>query len=167
MKTDVQNDQNLAQWMMESDVGPLYLVASDLGLQGVFWKKQKSPMISSLKANQPAIRHLAQTLKQLQEYFRGERRDFDLPLDVKGTEFQKKVWQQLAKIPYGQTLSYRDVAQKIKKEKAFRAVGTANGRNPLSIIVPCHRVIAADGTLGGYAGGLKIKTHLLALERQG
>ncbi|MFN7729941.1 MAG: methylated-DNA--[protein]-cysteine S-methyltransferase [Bdellovibrio sp.] len=166
MKTILQMSPSLLQWKMQSPVGPLYLVASESGLQGVFWKKQLATMTHSLQTRDPATQHIVQALKQLQEYFRGDRREFDLQLEVKGTEFQKKVWGQLAKIPYGQTQSYRDVAQKIKQEKAFRAVGTANGRNPLSIIVPCHRVIAADGTLGGYAGGLKIKNHLLALERQ-
>src|SRR5438445_11189765 len=90
---------------------------------------------------------------------------FEVTLDIVGTPFQMQVWEQLRKIPYGVTYSYSDIASKIKNPKAVRAVGTANGRNPLSLIVPCHRVIAADGKLGGYAGGLSIKTQLLELEQ--
>lgn len=104
-------------------------------------------------------------LKQLGEYFEGVREKFDLPFDVQGTPFQMQVWNQLSKIPYGETCSYRDIARKIKNAKAVRAVGTANGRNPLSIIVPCHRVIASNGSLGGYAGGVKLKTKLLSFEK--
>src|SRR4030095_12293191 len=101
----------------------------------------------------------------LKEYFSGVRHDFDLPLDIQGTAFQKRVWEQLRRIPYGKTASYRDIARMIGKKTAYRAVGNANGKNPLCIIVPCHRVIAADGSLGGYSGGLKIKTQLLKLEQ--
>lgn len=155
------------QWMLKTEVGPLYLVASDQGLRAVIWKKRPDPMAESLDSQEPRVQILAKTVLQLREYFAGKRTEFDLPLDVEGTEFQKKVWTQLARIPYGKTVSYRDVARKIKNEKAVRAVGTANGRNPLSIVVPCHRVIAADGTLGGYAGGLPVKTRLLALEKSG
>ncbi len=102
--------------------------------------------------------------RQLREYFAGDRKTFDLPLELVGTDFQKEVWQALLTIPYGQTCSYVDLARKIGRPKASRAVGGANGRNPISIIVPCHRVIAADGTLGGYGGGLAMKARLLAHE---
>jgi methylated-DNA-[protein]-cysteine S-methyltransferase len=104
---------------------------------------------------------------QLEEYLSGKRKDFDLPLDPSGTKFQKRVWEQLAKIPYGETRSYKDIAKALNQESASRAVGSANGQNPLSIIVPCHRVISSDGSLGGYAGGLGIKETLLNLEKKG
>src|SRR5690606_11875125 len=96
-----------------------------------------------------AFRILFKAETQLKEYFQGRRRKFDLPLEMEGSEFQKQVWTELLKIPYGQTCSYRDIARRIRNEKAVRAVGSANGKNPLTIIVPCHRVIAANKTLGG------------------
>ncbi|MDO4260422.1 MAG: methylated-DNA--[protein]-cysteine S-methyltransferase [Actinomycetaceae bacterium] len=111
-----------------------------------------------------AIDLLTATAAQLAEYFAGERRDFQIPLDPIGTDFQCQVWQGLQQIPYGQTWSYADLARHIGNPKAVRAVGAANGRNPISIVVPCHRVIAADGTLGGYGGGLQRKTTLLRIE---
>lgn len=155
------------QWKFDSEIGPLYLVASEKGLQGVFWKKHASAStVKNLDGNGPEIKILESAHAQLLEYFAGKRKAFDLIFDIQGTDFQKKVWAQLAKIPYGETASYSDIAQKIKNAKAVRAVGTANGRNPLSIIVPCHRVIAANGTLGGYAGGLPVKTRLLEIERK-
>jgi methylated-DNA-[protein]-cysteine S-methyltransferase len=104
-------------------------------------------------------------LSQLRAYFAGELREFDLPLAQPGTEFQQKVWRQLQRIDYGRTASYRDVAKQLKKPQAMRAVGSANGKNRIGIIVPCHRVIAADGTLGGYGGGLWRKEWLLNHER--
>lgn len=108
---------------------------------------------------------LDQAEQQLNEYFAGQRRDFDLPLDVIGTAFQKKVWHELNKIKYGETRSYKDIALAIGDKKACRAVGSANGKNPLSIVVPCHRVIAANDTLCGYAGKVE-RARLLDLERQ-
>lgn len=154
------------QWILKTEFRTLYLVASEKGLQGIFWEKQKTPLASSLRARDKVTSILSATVKQLEEYFAGKRRVFDLPLDRKGTAFQEKVWTELSKIPYGTTLSYKDIARKIKNEKAVRAVGTANGKNPLSIVVPCHRVIAADGSLGGFAGGLSTKSKLLELEKQ-
>lgn len=159
-------EQNKKRWTMQTKIGPLSLMASERGLCGIFFGERKDgEELRSLKGEDPASRILLQTVRQLEEYFAGARRDFDLPTDVDGTEFQKRVWSELEKIPYGNTASYSDVARRIRNDKAVRAVGTANGRNPLPIIVPCHRVIAADGTLGGYGGGLKIKTVLLDLER--
>ena len=105
--------------------------------------------------------------RELKEYFSGKRKKFSVPLNAQGTAFQKSVWNQLSKIPYGKTVSYRDIAIKIKNKKAVRAVGTANGKNPFCIIIPCHRVIAADGSLGGYSGGIQFKKKLLALETGG
>lgn len=155
-----------AQWTLESKVGRLYLVASEAGIQGVFWKKQAAvAMASSLRSSAPEIKILAMAVRQLTEYLAGKRQAFELPLDVQGTIFQKQVWKQLSQIPYGKTFSYKDVAGRIKNPKAVRAVGSANGKNPLCIIVPCHRVVAANGTLGGYSGGPAIKTQLLALEK--
>jgi methylated-DNA-[protein]-cysteine S-methyltransferase len=153
------------QFVMKSQVGPIYLVASEKGLRGAFWKRQNAPTVRALDGKNRLHKILRQTVRQLEEYFSGKRRLFELPLDVQGTDFQKSVWTQLSKIPYGETCSYRDIAKRLKNGRAVRAVGTANGRNPLSIIVPCHRVIAADGTLAGYAGGLEIKAKLLAIEK--
>ncbi len=103
---------------------------------------------------------------QLTEYFAGKRKSFDLTLELEGTEFRKKVWAALAEIPYGETRSYKDIADAIGKPKACRAVGGANNKNPISIIIPCHRVIGADGSLVGYGGGLEKKIMLLGLERK-
>lgn len=152
------------QYEMKADIGILYLVASPKGLNGLYRQKQKAPMVRKLNQTKPAERILAKTVKQLDEYFSGERKVFDIPFDLQGTSFQKLVWRQLSNIPFGTTVAYRDIAQKIKNPKAMRAVGSANGKNPICIIIPCHRVIAADGSLGGYSGGLAMKRKLLALE---
>ena len=103
--------------------------------------------------------------RQLLEYLEGKRTEFDLPLDPRGTAFQCRVWTALAAIPYGETSSYADIARRVKRPRALRAVGAANGANPLSLVVPCHRVIASDGHLGGYGGGLPLKARLLAMEQ--
>lgn len=155
------------QWKMDTDFRVLYLVASAKGLQGIYWSKQKEvPVINSLNGveNSDIKSHLRETVKQLEEYFQGQRKVFDLKTHVtKGTEFQRRVWKELLKIPYGERRSYKQLASKLNT-KAYRAVGSANGKNPLSIIVPCHRVIAADGGIGGYAGGISFKKKLLNLE---
>lgn len=154
---------------MKSKICDLYLIASDKGLCAVEWNKQNIPMTKFLtdsgSQKNMQIQILKKTTTQLEQYFKGTRKKFELPVDIIGTDFQIQVWQALAQIPFGQTVSYSDIAKKIKNPKAVRAVGSANGKNPLAIIVPCHRVISADGTLGGYAGGLKIKKALLALEK--
>lgn len=103
--------------------------------------------------------------KQLKEYFEGKRRKFDIPLKLEGTEFQKKVWREVCEIPYGKTVSYKEIAQNIGNEKAVRAVGTAIGKNPIAIIVPCHRIIGSDGSMVGYAYGIEKKEALLKLEK--
>ena len=157
---------NTHQFKMNSPIGTLYLVATSKGLQGVYWKKQPSPITKSLVGTQPSVRNLAQAANELEEYFDGRRKKFTLPLDLAGTPFQKSVWAQLQKIPYGGTCSYKDIASKIKNSKAVRAVGSANGKNPLCIIIPCHRVIASDGSPGGYSGGTSLKTRLLTLEKK-
>lgn len=155
-----------AQWIMQSKIGALFLEASDTGVTGVYWDRQPSPLLPSLDKASPQATILSAAQAQLEEYLDGRRTSFDLPLDMQGTNFQKSVWRQLLTIPYGKTESYAALARSMKKDKAARAVGSANGKNPLCIIVPCHRVIASDGTLGGYSGGLDIKKTLLTLEQR-
>lgn len=154
-----------SQVKIESKIGPLYLVGSEKGLQGVFWKKQNVPIASGKDGAIETL--LKKSSAQIEEYLNGKRKKFELPLNAEGTEFQKKVWEELRKIPYGETRSYKEVAVALKNANASRAVGTANGQNPLSLIVPCHRVISSDGSMGGYAGGLDIKGMLLELEKNG
>lgn len=115
-------------------------------------------------ARRPDQPPLPEVRRQLAEYFAGERNDFDLPLAPRGTEFERRVWQALAAIPYGQTRSYSEVARSIGRPQACRAVGRANGRNPIAVVIPCHRVIGSDGSLTGYGGGLDLKRFLLDLE---
>ena len=110
---------------------------------------------------------LSETVRQLEEYFAGSRRKFDLPIKQEGTEFQKKVWAELCNVPYGDSISYNELAARIGKPQASRAVGNANGRNKICIVVPCHRIIRADGHTGGYAYGTEMKEFLLALEELG
>lgn len=112
----------------------------------------------------PQLAIFTQTQQQLNEYFAGKRKTFDLPLDPQGTDFQKKVWEVLKTIPFGQTVSYKDIAIIIDRPKGSQAVGQANGKNPISVVIPCHRVIGKNGSLTGYAGGLDRKSKLLALE---
>ncbi len=151
------------QKKIKSPIGDLFLVASDKGLQGIFWKNQNHPVTKD-SSSAPA-KFLKDTEHQLDLYFSGDLKSFNVPLDLVGTDFQKRVWKQLLKIPYGKTKSYKDIATAIGDPKACRAVGTANGKNPICIVVPCHRVIAASGTLGGYSGGLHIKEKLLEIEK--
>jgi methylated-DNA-[protein]-cysteine S-methyltransferase len=108
---------------------------------------------------------LSEAVRQLREYFAGKRRDFDLPLAPEGTTFQRRVWRELQAIPYGETISYGELARRVGNPKASRAVGSANGKNQIPIVIPCHRVIASDGGLGGFGGGLPVKEKLLALEK--
>lgn len=152
----------MVQRKINSKIGPLYLVVSADFLHGIFWEEQALP---KEKNNSPEAMMLDKTQKQIHEYLEGQREDFDIPLMLEGTEFQKRVWAQLQKIPYGETRSYKQIATALKDPNACRAVGTANGRNPISIIVPCHRVINESGKLGGYAGGPDIKERLLRLEK--
>lgn len=152
------------KWTYPSKVGPIYLVASAEGLTGIFWKDPPLEEAKTLDDGSPEACHLLEAMHQLSDYFSGRRKEFDLPLIADGTDFQKSVWNQLKKVPYGKVVSYSDIAKRIKNQKAVRAVGSANGKNPFSIVVPCHRVIAADGTLGGYAGGLEVKRKLLEIE---
>lgn len=152
---------------MPSPVGILKLVATENALVAVLWENEnpKRVRLAELieQVNHPI---LLETQKQLREYFAGTRQQFDLPLDFEGTVFQKKVWQALLSIPFGETRSYRDIAEQVGNIKAVRAVGAANGKNPISIIAPCHRVVGVNGKLVGFAGGLNNKEILLGLEKQ-
>ena len=153
-----------AQFKMKTPVGDLFLVASEKGLRSILNRKSDAKLVKTLAGEDPQSKILVQAYLELTEYFSGNRQSFTVPLDIVGTEFQKTVWKQLRKIPYGQTASYKQIAERIQNAKATRAVGTANGRNPLCIIIPCHRVISSDGGLGGYSGGLPMKVGLLEIE---
>lgn len=144
---------------INSPVGQLKLVANENALVAVLWDNENPKRVRLADL-------VEQTEQQLKEYFEGTRREFTLPLDFEGTAFQKQVWAALLSIPYGETRSYKEVAVQIGNEKAVRAVGAANGKNPISIIAPCHRVIGAGGALVGFAGGLDKKDILLKLEQQ-
>lgn len=156
----------LAYMYMDSPVGALKLVAHDQALVAVMWDNEdhKRVRLAELIEN---IQHpmLLKVKQQLEQYFAGQRQQFNLPLDFQGTDFQQQVWRALLTIPYGETRSYKDIALQIGNEKAVRAVGAANGRNPISIIAPCHRVIGSGGALVGFAGGLDKKQILLSLEQ--
>ena len=156
----------LSECTMASPVGELTLVASEQGLRAILWAEERAGRVTlPERRGDPAHEVLAEAVRQLAEYFAGERRAFDLPLDPVGTDFQRAVWTGLNAIPYGETRSYAALAAAIGRPGASRAVGAANGRNPLSIVTPCHRVIGANGTLTGFAGGLAVKQWLLAHER--
>ena len=156
----------LAFMEMASPVGTLKLVANETALVAVLWENENPKRVrlaELIELNHHPV--LLETQKQLTEYFAGKRQQFNLPLDFEGTEFQKKVWQALLSIPFGETRSYRDIAEQVGNVKAVRAVGAANGKNPISIIAPCHRVVGVNGKLVGFAGGLENKDILLKLEK--
>ena len=151
-----------------SPVGELTLIATDAGLSALLWPNDDPKRVRvGERVAAPEHPILVRAERELRAYFAGERTSFTVPLDASGTEFQKKAWAALLTIPYGETRSYGELARQIGNPKASRAVGAANGRNPISIIVPCHRAIASDGALTGFAGGLETKRHLLALEARG
>ncbi len=157
----------LAATRLDSPVGALTLVASDAGLVAVLWPEEdprRVPLATTVQGDDHPI--LRAAAAQLTAYFAGQRRIFDVPLDLRGTDFQKAVWAALLTIPYGETRSYGAIALALGRPDASRAVGAANGRNPISIIVPCHRVVGSTGKLTGFAGGMTAKAHLLALERR-
>ena len=153
---------------MKSPVGVLKLVAGDHGLAAILWENDDPNRVRlgplAEDKNHPA---LLETEHQLNEYFAGKRKKFSLKFDFVGTEFQKEVWKALAAIPFGETRSYGQVARQVGRPKAVRAVGAANSKNPISIFVPCHRVIGSNGKLTGFAGGLETKTFLLRIEQPG
>lgn len=149
----------------QSPFGEMTLQADEQGLLGAWFEihTTKPEMLGQYVENDPI---LTQAIKQLEEYYSGRRKAFDLPVSATGTEFQNKVWHALTTIPYGETWSYQDLANAIGNPKAVRAVGLANGKNPVSVIVPCHRVIGKSGKLTGYAGGVETKAKLLELEQR-
>lgn len=147
---------------IDSPLGPLHLVASESALLALEFSNVPEKRFP--ESIHQASDILSATTAQLAEYFQGARQSFSLPLAPEGTEFQKQVWNELLKIPFGKSISYRDLANRIGKPNAIRAVGAANGRNPISILIPCHRVVASNGDLQGYSGTLERKQWLLAHE---
>ena len=150
---------------LASPIGPLLLAADDSGLREILFVNGRHPARPDAAWKRDAA-PLAEPIRQLRAYFAGELEDFDLPQAPQGTPFQLKVWKLLCDIPYGETISYGELARRIGNPNASRAVGLANGSNPIPIIIPCHRVIGSNGKLTGYGGGLPIKEKLLALERR-
>jgi methylated-DNA-[protein]-cysteine S-methyltransferase len=168
--------ETLHSTTMQSTMGPLFLAASPHGLVALEFDA-RLPGQQSIRPNPRDLRDEKKGFKfedsanvlqpyvgELEEYFAGKRREFTFPLDLRGTDFQIACWRALLAIPYGETRTYADIARAVGKPSAFRAVGMANNRNPVAIVVPCHRVIASDGTLCGYGGGLDVKRKLLELE---
>ena len=149
--------EEMAVGTLDSPVGTLAIIASDAGIHAITWERTKP------KDDHPLI---DRARRQLEEYFEGKRTRFDLPLAPRGTPFQLRAWRELARIPYGKTISYEEQARRLGNAKAMRAVGLANGKNPIGIVVPCHRVIAKSGKLAGFGGGIENKRFLLDLERQ-
>lgn len=152
---------------LDSPIGRLRLVATDQGLSHLLFDQQVGEDLESDGDEAEADDHpvLAAATAQLAEYFAGRRQEFDIPLDLTGTEFQRAAWSALASVPFGETRSYRQQAEAIGRPKAVRAIGAANGRNPVPIVLPCHRIVGSDGSLTGYGGGLPIKEFLLSHEQ--
>lgn len=164
-KADRETQKRHVYKMMDSPVGRLTLVATDDGLAAILWEKDRPGRVRlNIEAEDGRHPVLMETERQLGEYFAGQRKDFAVPLDLSGTVFQRKVWNALLTIPFGETRSYGQIARQIGNPRAVRAVGAANGRNPVSIVTPCHRVIGSTGELTGFAGGLDVKAQLLGLE---
>jgi len=168
--------ETLHSALFTSPVGPLFLAASERGLVALEFDL-RLPGQQSIRPNPRDLRTenrdmrfeesdnaMQVYVRELEEYFAGQRRKFQFPLDLRGTDFQRACWRALLAIPYGETRTYADIARAVGKPQGFRAVGMANNRNPVAIVVPCHRVIASDGTLCGYGGGLDLKRKLLELE---
>ena len=151
---------------MQSPIGPLVIGVSEKGLAIIEFDRGDFPKgrLGKTAHWEESPARTAHVIRELKEYFAGKRRDFTIPLDLQGTEFQKKCWRALLKIPYGKTRTYADIARSVGCPQGFRAVGMANHDNPVPIIVPCHRVLASGGKLGGYGGGLDVKRKLLELE---
>ena len=143
-----------------SSIGFIEIIANELAVKRINFLRKKKPVRDDLKKSKV----LSSAVKQLKEYFAGKRNFFDLPLFIKGTPMQQQVWMKILEIPIGKTSSYQDISKKIKKPKAYRAVGTAVGKNPLPIVIPCHRVIHSNGDITGFSGGDDIKKKLLKLE---
>jgi len=161
------DEPELEKTTLDTPIGRVTLIASTEGLTHILFEGQE-PADIGIDRPVPTVHDnaiLATAASQLSEYFAGQRRDFDVVLDLRGTEFQVDAWMALATIPYGETVTYAHQAELIGRPTAVRAVGTANGRNPIPIVLPCHRVIGTDGSLTGYAGGLDLKRRLIDLER--
>jgi len=155
----------IAYTRLETTLGPLLLSAGDDGLRSINFANGRRPAAPNPSWQKDESR-FGDVIRQLQWYFSGKLEKFDLPLAPEGTRFQLKVWKELCEIPYGETISYGELARRIGNANAARAVGLANGSNPIPIVIPCHRVIGSNGKLTGYGGGLPIKEKLLALERR-
>ena len=157
--------ETLTTATMDTPVGELVIVASNAGLRAILWPTEREGRVTfaepTANGEHPVIE---QTIGQLEEYVDGARQEFDLPLDLIGTTFQKEVWACLSRIPYGETQSYGELANELNKPGAARAVGAATGRNPISIVVPCHRLVGSSGKLTGFAGGIDAKRWLLTHE---
>jgi len=151
--------RNIDVVFLDSPMGPIEVKASLKGITSISFRNQKG-------TNEGDNTLLEQAVTELKEYFLGQRKSFDLPLDIEGTPFRMKVWKELSKIPYGETISYKELASRIGNAKASRAVGGANNKNPIGIVVPCHRVIGANGALVGYEGGIDKKKWLLDFEKE-
>jgi len=147
----------------DSPVGCLRIFENGKGITMIKFVSDPKEQLHTTEVNSPLLK---EAVKQLTDYFSGKKKEFNLPLDLQGTDFQLRTWNALRAIPYGETRSYKQIAEAIGCPKGFRAVGLANNRNPVSIVIPCHRVIGADGSLTGYAGGLDIKERLLAFEKR-
>jgi len=150
--------------VIESPIGRLHLAASDEGLTHILFVDQMDHKPQVVAGTGSAQQIVLETERQLDDYFAGRRREFDVPLAPAGTEFQRAAWKALAEVPYGKTISYAELARRMERPRAVRAVGAANGANPIPIILPCHRIIGADNSLTGYGGGLDRKRRLLSLE---
>jgi len=162
VNTEVQSVNTFCH--VDSPIGRLLLTSDGTALTGLYTNPSRKSQSTQGWEEDAGIGPLAATARQLHEYFAGTRREFDLPLRLQGTVFQRRVWQELTEIPYGTTWSYGQLAKRLGNPNASRAVGLANGQNPISILVPCHRVIGADGSLTGYGGGLERKQWLLTHE---
>jgi methylated-DNA-[protein]-cysteine S-methyltransferase len=165
-KKSTNRDKEWVVYISDTPMGPLRLCFSDRGLTAIEFTGEGSSTVQENDSPSSRLKPLIKAVtKQLKAYFDGEPTDFaDLALDPQGTPFQRRVWEELRRIPRGQAISYKELANRVGNPKASRAVGQANGRNPIPLIIPCHRVIAADGTLGGYSSGLDRKRWLLRHE---
>jgi methylated-DNA-[protein]-cysteine S-methyltransferase len=149
---------------LDTSIGPLLIAGDAEAIRHIYFPKRGKAHRPEQGWTESWTGPVCEAARQLREYFEGRRTEFDLPLDPEGTPFQRTVWRHLQGIPYGQTISYGELARRAGNPKASRAVGSANGANPIPIVIPCHRVIAADGKLGGFGGSLPVKEALLALE---
>lgn len=162
MQKEKRSPNNISKLVATTPIGLLQIIATDEAIIGV----KPIDYVENIAANEAANTLVKKCKSELEEYFAGTRTSFDLPLKFEGTDFQKQVWQQLKRIPYGETKTYGKIAKSIDKPKAARAIGMANHNNPILIIVPCHRVIGADGSLTGYAAGIEAKKYLLEFEKK-